>query len=146
MVVMFGTVAYVTGCPTANWLSHLGRCDVPNRVLVVDDNVAVRDALRLHLENHGLAVIDAVDGIDAIEKASVTCPRLIVLDLSMPRMNGIDAAPKLRQICPDAPIILHTLYAGLIRRESKLPAGVTEVVGKDENVLDRVLELLQQRA
>jgi CheY-like chemotaxis protein len=116
---------------------------MPSRVLVVDDSATVRDALRVHLEKHGLAVIDAVDGIDAIEKASVTCPRLIVLDLAMPRMNGIDAAPKLRQLCPNAPIILHTLHAGLIRQDSKLPAGITEVVGKNENLMDRVLELLR---
>jgi CheY-like chemotaxis protein len=61
----------------------------------------------------------------------------------MPRMNGLDAAPKLRQICPNAPIILHTLHADLIRRDSRLPAGITEVVGKNENLMQRVLELLQ---
>lgn len=118
---------------------------MPSRVLVVDDNPTVRHALRLHLERHGLAVEDAVDGIEAIEKASAARPGLIVLDLSMPRMDGLTAAAQLRQICPDAPIILHTLHAGLIRKEPKLPPGITEVVGKDENIMDRVLELLQQR-
>ena len=100
-----------------------------NRVLVVDDSATVRDTLRVHLERHGLAVVDAEDGIDAIEKASAACPRLIVLDLSMPRMNGLDAAPKLRQICPNAPIILHTLHADPIRHGRDLPPGITEVVG-----------------
>src|SRR5277367_5754061 len=113
-----------------------------NRVLVVDDSATVRDTLRVHLERHGLAVVDAEDGIDAIEKASAACPRLIVLDLSMPRMNGLDAAPKLHQICPDAPIILHTVHAEPIRRDPNLPIGVTEVVGKSENLVHRVLELL----
>ena len=144
MIVVIGTVSYVTGCSTANWLSHLGRCDMASRVLLVDDNATMRDALRMHLEKHGLAVDDAVDGIDAIERASAACPHLIVLDLSMPRMNGLDAAPKLRQICPNAPIILHTLHAALIRRDPNLPPGVTEVVGKNENLVNRVLELLQK--
>jgi len=117
---------------------------MPSRVLVVDDSANVRNALRLHLERRGLVVDDAVDGIDAIEKASAACPRLIVLDLSMPRMTGLDAAPRLRQICPDVPIILHTIHADLIRRGPSLPVGITEVVGKNENLMDRILELLQQ--
>jgi CheY-like chemotaxis protein len=144
MIFLVGTLSYVAGCPTANRLSDLERCDMRNRVLVVDDSAAVRDTLRVHLEEHGLVVDDAEDRIDAIEKASAACPRLIVLNLSMARMNGLDAAPKLRQICPNAPIILHTIHAQLIRRSRDLPAGITEVVGKNENIMDRVLELLQE--
>ncbi|HWO32375.1 MAG TPA: response regulator [Candidatus Acidoferrum sp.] len=117
---------------------------MPSGVLIVDDSSAVRDTLRANLERRGLLVDDAVDGIEAIQEASVACPRLIILDLSMPRMNGLDAAPKLRQICPSAPIILHTLHADLIRRDRDLPPGITEVVGKNENVMGRVLELLHQ--
>jgi CheY-like chemotaxis protein len=60
----------------------------------------------------------------------------------MPRMNGLDAAPRLSQICPKVPILLHTLHADLIRRHLKLPIGVTEIVDKSEDLIDRILKLL----
>lgn len=60
----------------------------------------------------------------------------------MPRMNGIEAARKLHQIYPGLPIILNTLHASVIRSMSSLPEGVTEVVAKDEDLLDCVSKLL----
>jgi two-component system chemotaxis response regulator CheY len=113
-------------------------------VLIVDDSADVRTRIRFDLERSGLKVCgEAVDGLDAIEKASALRPDLIILDLSMPRVNGIAAAEKLRAICPKVPIILYTLHADIIRSGPTLPVGVTEVVSKSENLLDRVLNLLQ---
>jgi two-component system chemotaxis response regulator CheY len=113
-------------------------------VLIADDSADVRTRIRFDLERSGLKVCgEAVDGLDAIEKASALRPDLIILDLSMPRVNGIAAAEKLRAICPKVPIILYTLHAGIIRSGPTLPVGVTEVVSKSENLLDRVLKLLQ---
>jgi two-component system, OmpR family, response regulator MprA len=111
-------------------------------VLIVDDSPEVRRLLRVHLERRGVAVDDAVDGVDGLEEASGSCPDLIVLDMSMPRMNGLDAAPRPSQICPNVPILLHTLHADLIGQNLKLPVGVTEIIDKGENLIARVLKLL----
>jgi two-component system chemotaxis response regulator CheY len=117
---------------------------MPNCVLIVDDNASVRTAIRALLETSGLEVCgETIDGLDAIEKAPILNPDLIILDLSMPRMNGIDAARELSKICPGVPILLYTLHAGLIRSQPTLPEGVTDVVAKSENLLDHVLQLLE---
>jgi two-component system, NarL family, response regulator EvgA len=72
-----------------------------HRVFIVDDNPSVRTEIRSQLEASGFVVCgEAFDGMNAIEQA----PDLIILDLSMPRMNGLDAARRLRTICPDVPI------------------------------------------
>jgi two-component system response regulator MprA len=62
------------------------------RVLVVDDEPAVREALRRSLAFEGYGTETAVDGLDALEKAAAYAPDLIVLDIQMPRMDGLTAA------------------------------------------------------
>jgi two-component system, chemotaxis family, chemotaxis protein CheY len=116
---------------------------MPHCVLIVDDNAAVRRMIRSQIESAGLEVCgEAVDGLDAIEKAKVLKPDLIIMDLSMPRMNGLDAARELGRICPNVPILLNTLHADVLRGQRELPAGVKEVVAKTENLLARVLDTL----
>jgi CheY-like chemotaxis protein len=116
---------------------------MPHCVLIVDDNATIRRIIRSQLEAAGLEVCgEAVDGLDAIEKAELLKPDLIILDLSMPRMNGLDAARELRLICPNVPILLNTLHADVLRGQRELPAGITEVVAKTESLLERVLDNL----
>jgi CheY-like chemotaxis protein len=116
---------------------------MPHCVLVVDDNAQLRRIIRAQIESAGLEVCgEAVDGLDALEKVRDLKPDLIVLDLSMPRMNGIDAAREIDRICPGVPILLYTMHADVLRNGRKLPAGVTEVVAKNENLLARVLDAL----
>lgn len=116
---------------------------MPRCVLIVDDNIQLRRVIRGQVEAAGLEVCgEAEDGLDAIEKARELKPDLIILDLSMPRMNGIDAARELSEICPDTPILLYTLHADVIRRSSELPTGVTAVVAKNENLMARIMESL----
>jgi CheY-like chemotaxis protein len=69
-------------------------------------------------------------------------PDLIILDMSMPRMNGVDAARELKHICPNVPVILYTAFADVFRRKQVLPEGVSDVVAKGENLLDRVVRSL----
>jgi CheY-like chemotaxis protein len=113
------------------------------RCLIVDDNVQLRRVIRVQLEAGGLQVCgEAVDGLDAIEKAPVLHPDLIVLDLSMPRMNGLEAARQLTQILPQVPILLYTMHAEVLRSGKKLPPGITAIVNKTESLLPRVRETL----
>jgi two-component system, chemotaxis family, chemotaxis protein CheY len=79
---------------------------MPPNILVVDDNASIRYLIRSLLENTGYAVCgEAEDGADAIEKAKQLKPDLICLDLSMPRMNGAEAASVLKRLMPAVPII-----------------------------------------
>jgi two-component system, NarL family, response regulator EvgA len=116
---------------------------VLHRVFIVDDNPSVRTEIRAQLEASGLAVCgEAFDGLNALEQVPELNPDLIILDLSMPRMNGLDAARKLHSICPSTPILLNTMHSAVIRSEARLPEGITGVVDKREDLLSRVLQLL----
>src|ERR1700747_1193618 len=85
------------------------------RILVVDDSDAVRDVIRTFLENTGFEVCGgAWEGLEAIEKATKLKPNLIVLDLSMPGMNGVEAAAALGQLLPEVPVVVLTMYGDLL--------------------------------
>ena len=73
---------------------------------------------------------EATDGFDAIEKARHLNPDLIILDLSMPRMNGLEAARALRAMSVDVPILLFTMYCDDLPQESTVEAGISAVVSK----------------
>ena len=107
---------------------------MPKCVLLVDDSVLVRGITRKFLQNQtGLEVCgEAADGVDALEKARDLKPDLIVLDLSMPRMNGLKAARELRAMMARVPIILFTLYADEVRPEDATAAGVNAIVSKED--------------
>ncbi len=117
-------------------------------ILVVDDSETCRKVTRLFLESQlGLEVCgEAVDGVDAIEKARSLKPDLVVLDLAMPRMNGVQAASELRAIMPRIPIILFTMYDDTVGRALALSAGANLVVSKPEGgwkLVECVRSLLQ---
>jgi len=82
------------------------------RVLLVDDNATVRRAVRRLFESHPRfeVVGEAQHGREAVDKAPGLLPDLVVLDLSMPVMNGLEAAPLLIKILPNVWIILLTTH------------------------------------
>jgi DNA-binding NarL/FixJ family response regulator len=121
---------------------------MPKHILVVDDSETCRKVTRLFLESQlGLEVCgEAVDGVDAIEKARSLKPDLIVLDLAMPRMNGVEAASELRAMMPRIPIILFTMYDDTVGRALALSAGANLVVSKPDGgwkLVECVRSLLQ---
>jgi PAS domain S-box-containing protein len=81
---------------------------IAGQILIVDDNEPVRRGLRALLSNRPEWSIcgEAVDGLDALEKAEALRPDIILMDVSMPRMNGIDATRILRQKLPSAKVII----------------------------------------
>jgi DNA-binding NarL/FixJ family response regulator len=117
-------------------------------ILIVDDSDTFRKITRLFLESQlDLEVCgEAVDGMDAIEKARALKPDLVVLDLAMPRMNGVQAASELRAMMPRVPIVLFTMYDDTVGRTSALSAGASQVVSKSSGgwkLLECVRSLLQ---
>ena len=67
------------------------------KILVVDDDAINLMVIGQMLDTSGFPVVSAVDGVDAVEKAALVRPALVLMDLSMPRMNGIDAAIAIRE-------------------------------------------------
>lgn len=116
---------------------------MPKRILVVDDNPAIRGALRRILEFNDQWTVcgEAVDGRDGVEKAEQLRPDLVVLDLSMPVMNGLEAARVLHQSMPMLPVILCSLHSDEVLHREASAAGVTAVVSKAHN-----METLIQKA
>jgi CheY-like chemotaxis protein len=108
-------------------------------ILLVDDNPRVRQGMRTAFESSGFHVSEAEDGAKAVMHVGTHKPDLIVLDLAMPNMNGLQVASILRKLLPAIPIILFTLHAsGVLEKEAKA-AGVTSVLSKDN-----MMELLRQ--
>jgi DNA-binding NarL/FixJ family response regulator len=105
---------------------------MPKNILIVDDSPEIRKLVRLyfHRETHFQICGEAVDGLDAIEKASELHPDLIILDESMPRMDGLHAARILHSTNRDVPIILFTMHADTISSSEACAAGVALVVSK----------------
>jgi CheY-like chemotaxis protein len=114
--------------------------------LIVDDSPKIRKVVAEAFRADGFETCaEAENGQQGIETAKQIRPDIIVLDLSMPVMNGLQAAPELRRMYPRVPIILFTLYGdGLVEKEAS-EAGVTVVVTKTEplpDLLHRAHELI----
>ena len=90
---------------------------VPKFILIVDDSAVIRRAIRSFLQSRpGFEVCgEAADGIEALAKAEELKPDLIVLDFSMPKMNGLEAAAALQKIMPKVPIILYTFHKDAVQ-------------------------------
>ena len=80
------------------------------RVLICDDEPDIRLLFRLAFEALGAEVIEAVDGDDCIERMS-TCPDLVILDLYMPKRDGLSVLPELKQMCPGARVLVVSSHA-----------------------------------
>jgi DNA-binding NarL/FixJ family response regulator len=85
---------------------------MPVRILVADDHPVVRHGLRTLLgRNPGWEIVDeAEDGVEAVEKANRLKPDVVVLDLSMPRMNGLEACRQIRKNVPESEILIVTQH------------------------------------
>ena len=101
-------------------------------ILIVDDSSAVRAATRDFVEGQlGLVVCgEAEDGFDAVEKTRELKPDLVILDFQMPRMNGMQAARKIRDLFARVPIILFTMFADAVAVDDASKAGIDAVVSK----------------
>ena len=120
---------------------------MPKSVLVVDDNAFIRQVLcRVFTSEAGFDICgEAENGQDAIEKAQAFHPDLIVMDLSMPVMNGIDATRGLKTLMPTVPVIVFSEYSDVFSEQEARSAGISAMVSKSENVsvlIDRVRSLL----
>jgi DNA-binding NarL/FixJ family response regulator len=114
-------------------------------ILVADDNPAIRKSLcRLFetVEDYDVCA-EAENGKQAIDLALRHKPDLIILDLSMPVMNGLEAAHELKKLMPEIPIILFTQHADLSNRIGVMKMDVDRIVSKNDasSLMDHVRSL-----
>lgn len=108
-------------------------------VLVVDDYEDSRMMFRRVMESKGCAVAEAVDGEAAVEAVRRARPDLILLDLNMPRVDGLEAAQRIRELkgaCKDVPIIAITAFDTYGMKEAALEAGCDDYLTKPVSVQD----------
>ena len=103
-------------------------------VLIVDDNAYIRQALcEVFTCEAGFEVCgEAGNGREAIAKALELHPDLIVLDLSMPVMNGLDAARELKRLMPTVPLIMYSAFGDTYMEQQARLIGISEVVSKSQ--------------
>ncbi|UNO40504.1 response regulator transcription factor [Streptomyces sp. MST-110588] len=121
--------------------------DQPARILIVDDEPAVREALQRSLAFEGYGTEQAVDGLDAVEKVTSYDPELIVLDVLMPRMDGLTAARRLRARGVTVPILMLTARDTVGDRVTGLDAGADDYLVKPfelDELLARIRALLRR--
>jgi len=115
-------------------------------VLVADDNSTIRKKLATAFLSDGFKTCaEANDGREAIELAQRIKPDVITLDLSMPRMNGLQASSELRKVFPNTPIILFTLYGETLSKTEISKTGVSLVLSKTEplsTLIEKAHELM----
>lgn len=103
------------------------------RVLVVDDHTVLRDGLRYLLEAHGdIKVIGmAANGQEAVEQASQSCPDVILMDISMPVMNGIEATKHICEICEHTKVAILSMHHTAEYMQRAVEAGAVGYLLKD---------------
>lgn len=113
-------------------------------ILIIDDSVIIRRALRALLDQHGDWRVcgEAENGQEGVNKALALSPDLVLLDLSMPVMNGFQAARELRRLLPSMPIMLFTTFSNAQVEREALALGVTAVKSKSEG-LDSLYRSIQ---
>jgi two-component system response regulator MprA len=118
------------------------------RVLVVDDDRAVRESLRRSLEFNGYTVELATDGQQALDVVAGQRPDAMVLDVMMPRLDGLEVCRRLRGAGDDLPILVLTARDAVSDRVSGLDAGADDYLPKPfalEELLARLRALLRRR-
>lgn len=117
-------------------------------ILIVDDSAVVRRTLRSCFEDSGNWKVcgEAADGCEAIEKCQQLNPDLVIMDLSMPRMNGLEAARELKRIQPSVLLLMFTTFKTPDLETEAITAGCAAVVSKSDvlslfNNVERLLKL-----
>ncbi|MFJ2937375.1 response regulator transcription factor [Streptomyces sp. NPDC087219] len=119
----------------------------PERILIVDDEPAVREALRRSLAFEGYGTQDAVDGLDALGRMESYAPDLVVLDVQMPRMDGLTAARRIRASGSTVPILMLTARDTVGDRVTGLDAGADDYLVKPfelDELFARIRALLRR--
>jgi DNA-binding NarL/FixJ family response regulator len=111
-----------------------GVMDITNTtVLLVDDHTILRDGVRALIEStHDLEVIgEAANGKQAIEQAQRRCPDVVVMDIAMPQLGGIEATRRIRQLCPESHVLMLSMFMSSEHVFRALQAGAEGYILKE---------------
>jgi DNA-binding NarL/FixJ family response regulator len=108
------------------------------RILIVDDHPVVRRGLKhlLASQQEWEVIDEAVDGLEAVEKAQYLNPDVVLLDISMPKMNGLDACRLIRERAPESEILILTQHDSPQMLREALNAGARGYVVKSKADID----------
>jgi two-component system, sensor histidine kinase len=115
------------------------------RVLIVDDFAELRELIGLYLSSFGMESDMAENGLIACEKAASGAYDVILMDIQMPRLNGIDAVRKLRAESYDKPVIALTAHTTTEDREEYIRSGFDDFLGKPFTI-DELKQLLEKHS
>ena len=107
-------------------------------VLVADDNDVAQRLCRRVLEKAGYSVLIAVDGLQAVEMAMSNRPAMILMDVAMPGIDGIEAMKRIKAEIPNQPIVIASAHSMASDRERFLAAGADDILSKPFRLADLV--------
>jgi DNA-binding NarL/FixJ family response regulator len=116
------------------------------RILIVDDNSMIRSSLRSWIEGNPEFQVcgEAENGQVAVEKVTEMNPDIVILDLQMPIMDGIEAARHIRQVAPRTAMVMFTMHPSTELLKAARAVGVKEVVSKTDHLSGPLLVALKQ--
>src|SRR5579864_5608213 len=118
------------------------------KILVIDDEADMRFAVRMLLERSGHSVMEAENGEDALAKIDEGKPDLVLLDMRLPGMDGIQILQKVREKQKDLPIIMVTGYGNVELAEQALKLGADHYLSKpfhNKELIDVIQQVLEKR-
>ncbi len=109
------------------------------RLLLADDHRMLRDSLRRSLEEHGFEVVgEAADGAEAVRLAQALRPDVVLMDVSMPNLDGVEATRQISRVAPRSPVVMLTMHADGEVMARAIQAGAVGYLVKDCSIDDVV--------
>ncbi|HWO36904.1 MAG TPA: response regulator [Candidatus Acidoferrum sp.] len=114
-------------------------------VLIVDDNTLIRSSLRSWIDGNADFQVcgEAENGMVAVQKVEEMHPDIVILDLQMPVMDGLEAARKISNIAPDTAMVMFTMHPSRELLKVAQAVGVRDVVSKTDRLSDHLLLALR---
>jgi DNA-binding NarL/FixJ family response regulator len=130
--------------PACNPPRRAGGC-MSIKILIADDSPSIRYLLRLFIEHATDWDVcgEAENGEIAVEKVKKLKPHAVILDLSMPVMNGLEAAREITRIAPNVQMVMFTMHISEQLREDARAAGIKDVISKSDTIRDHLLPSLR---
>ncbi len=118
---------------------------MPLKILIVDDSPPIRNLLRFFIEHQTDWEVcgEAENGLIAIEKVSELKPNAVILDLSMPVMNGLEAAREISRLNPEVQMVMFTMHTNEQLRKDAEAVGIKDVISKTETIQGHLLTALK---
>jgi DNA-binding NarL/FixJ family response regulator len=115
------------------------------KILIVDDSASIRNLLRLFIEHNTDWQVcgEAENGKVAVEKVAELKPHAVILDLSMPVMNGLDAAREIARIDSKVQMVMFTMHVSDELRKYAEDAGIKDVISKSGRIKDQLIGSLR---